>query len=34
MDPDLEMDARRRLLANMKSRGLLEEGVEQWRAVW
>jgi hypothetical protein len=34
MDPELELDDCRRLLANMKSRGLLEEGAGKWRAVW
>jgi hypothetical protein len=33
MDPELSIDARRRLLANMKSRGILEEGAGKWRAV-
>jgi hypothetical protein len=34
MDPDLDIDDRRRLLANMKSKGILEEGAGKWRAVW
>lgn len=34
MDPELDFDGRKRLLANMKSRGLLEEGAGKWRAVW
>lgn len=34
MDPELELDDRKRLLANMKSRGLLEDGAGKWRAVW
>jgi hypothetical protein len=34
MDPEVDLDARRRLLAKMKSRGLLEEGAGKWRAVW
>lgn len=34
MDQGLDIEDRRRLLANMKSRGLLEEGVGKWRAVW
>jgi hypothetical protein len=34
MDPDLDGDARERLLANMKSRGILEDGAGKWRAVW
>jgi hypothetical protein len=34
MDPELDIDDRRRLLARMKSRGLLEEGAGKWRAVW
>jgi hypothetical protein len=34
MDPELDMEARRRLLANMRSRGILEEGAGKWRAVW
>jgi hypothetical protein len=34
MDPELDKDSRRRLLANMKSRGILEEGAGKWRAVW
>jgi hypothetical protein len=33
MDPALEREDRRRLLARMKSRGLLEEGAGEWRAV-
>jgi hypothetical protein len=34
MDSELDIEARRRLLANMKSRGILEEGAGEWRAVW
>jgi hypothetical protein len=34
MNPELEIDDRRHLLANMKSRRLLEEGAGKWRAVW
>ena len=34
MNPELEIDDRRHLLANMKNRGLLEEGAGKWRAVW
>jgi hypothetical protein len=34
MDQDLSDDSRRRLLANMKSQRLLEEGARKWRAVW
>ena len=34
MGPELDLEACRRLLANMKSRGLLEEGAGKWRAVW
>jgi len=33
MDPELDIEDRRRLLANMESRGLLEEGASKWRAV-
>jgi hypothetical protein len=34
MDPELDEDARRRLLASMVSRGILEEGARgKWRAV-
>ena len=33
MDADVERDARRRLLANMRSRDLLEEAAGKWRAV-
>jgi hypothetical protein len=32
MDSQLDREARRRLLANMVSRGLLEEGAGKWRA--
>jgi hypothetical protein len=34
MDSELDIEDRRRLLANMKSRGILEEGAGKWRAVW
>jgi hypothetical protein len=34
MDSEMDRDDRRRLLANMKSRGVLEEGAGKWRAVW
>jgi hypothetical protein len=34
MDSELDLEARRRLLANMKSRELLEEGAGKWRAVF
>ena len=34
IDPELDIEDRRRLVANMKSRGLLEEGAGKWRAVW
>jgi hypothetical protein len=34
IDPEMDRDDRRRLLANMKSRGILEEGAGKWRAVW
>ena len=34
MNPEFSIDARRRLLATMTTRGLLEEGAGQWRAVW
>jgi hypothetical protein len=34
LDPDKTRDDHLRLLANMKSRGLLEEGAGKWRAVW
>jgi hypothetical protein len=34
MDSELSDDARRRLIANMKSRGILEEGADKWRGVW
>ena len=34
MNPALDNDARKRLLANTRSRGLLEEGAGKWRAVW
>ena len=34
MDSELDIDDRSRLLANMKSRGILEEGAGKWRAVW
>ncbi len=34
VDVQLSEDAARRLLASMKSRGILEEGANQWRAVW
>jgi hypothetical protein len=33
MDPALDREDGRRLLARMKSRGLLEEGAGEWRAV-
>jgi hypothetical protein len=33
MDPELDLEGRRRLLANMKKRGILEEGAGIWRAV-
>jgi hypothetical protein len=32
--PDLSKDDHKRLVANMKSRGILEEGAGKWRAVW
>jgi hypothetical protein len=34
MAPELDGDARRRLLANMKSRRILEEGAGKWRVVF
>jgi hypothetical protein len=34
MNPELDPEARKRVLANMKSRGILEEGAGKWRAVW
>jgi hypothetical protein len=34
MDSEMERDDRKRLLAKMKTRGLLEEGAGQWRAVF
>jgi hypothetical protein len=34
MDPELDLESRKRLLASMKSRGILEEGAGKWRAVW
>jgi hypothetical protein len=34
MDPELDIEARKRLLASMQSRGILEEGAGKWRAVW
>jgi hypothetical protein len=34
MDSELDLEDRKRLLANMKSRGILEEGAGKWRAVW
>jgi uncharacterized protein YacL (UPF0231 family) len=33
-DEDLDRDHVLRTLANMKSRGILEEGAGKWRAVW
>jgi hypothetical protein len=33
MDHEMEDDARKRLLANMVSRGILEEGAGKWRAI-
>ena len=31
---DLDRDQILRTLANMKSRGILEEGAGKWRAIW
>jgi hypothetical protein len=34
MDSEMDRDDRERLLANMKSKGILDEGANKWRAVW
>jgi len=34
MDAELDLEARKRLLANMTSKGIIEEGAGKWRAVW
>jgi hypothetical protein len=34
MDSEVERDDRRRLLAKMKNKGLLEEGAGEWRVVF
>jgi hypothetical protein len=34
LDNDMSEDDKRRLIAGMKSRGILEEGAGKWRAVF